>query len=281
MEKQEWDYVIRSKGKWFDFHGKELWEYRNLITMFVKRNLSTMYKQTILGPLWIVIHPLISTFMFTIVFGRIADISTDGIPDYVFYMAGNLLWSFFATSLQQISGTFTANATLFGKVYFPRLTVPISNVITQLVSFGLQFLIFIGMLGYVMAKGATVRPNLVALLIPVVLLLAGCLSVGLGVLISALTAKYHDLNVLVGFGIQLWMYASPVVYPASVVSQRYRQIYMWNPMAPLIETIRYGLFGAGEFSWISLLISAIEIMVIFVAGLLLFYRVERNFLDTV
>lgn len=281
MEKHEWSYVISSRTKWFDFHAQELWNYRNLITMFVKRNLSTMYKQTVLGPLWIIINPLISTLMFTIVFGKIADISTDGVPDYVFYMAGNILWSFFAASLQNVSSTFTSNAHLFGKVYFPRLTVPIANVLTQFVSFLLQFIIFAGILIYVIGKGAHVRPNFLIFMIPLLLLEAGVLSIGLGIFISALTAKYHDLNVLVGFGIQLWMYASPVVYPASVVSQRYRGIYMLNPMAPIIETLRCGVFGIGDFSWGYLGISLLETIVIFMIGMLAFNRVERTFLDTV
>lgn len=281
MEKQEWSFVISSQAKWFDFRLKELWEYRNLAIMFVKRNLTTMYKQTVLGPLWIIINPLLSTLMFTIVFGKIADISTDGVPDYVFYMAGNILWSFFAASLQKVSATFTSNATLFGKIYFPRLTVPIADVLTQFVSFLLQFIIFVGIVVYVIGKGAGVSPNFHLLLLPLLLLEAGILSIGLGIFISALTAKYHDLAVLVSFGIQLWMYASPVVYPASVVAERYRAIYMLNPMAPMIETLRYGVFGIGDFSWLYLGISIMETIVILLGGLLVFNRVERTFLDTV
>lgn len=281
MEKQKWDFEISSETKWFDFHLKELWQYRGLIVMFTKRNFTTMYKQTILGPLWIVIHPLISTLIFTIVFGRIADISTGGVPDYIFYMAGNILWSFFASSLQKTSVTFTGNAHLFGKVYFPRLAAPLSNVLTQLISFSLQFVIFLGFVGYAVTKDAGIHFNYHLLLLPLLLIEMGILSMGLGILISALTARYRDLVVLIEFGLQLWMYASPVVYPASIVPDRYRFIFMLNPMAPMIETFRYGFLGTGSFSWVWLGISFVESIVVLGVGLLLFNKVEKTFMDIV
>lgn len=281
MEKEEWSYVISSQTGWFNFQLKELWTYRNLVRMFVKRNISTMYKQTVLGPLWIVINPLLSTLVFTIVFGRIASIPTEGVPDYLFYMAGNILWIFFSTSLSKVSVTFTANAGIFGKVYFPRLAVPISTVLTNLISFSIQFLIFMGFLVYMLAKGADIHPNAYVLLLPLLLLEIGFLSIGFGILISALTAKYHDLAVLVSFGLQLWMYASPVVYPASVVPAKYEALYMLNPMAPILEAFRYGFLGTGNFSWVNLGISFVVTGGILFVGLLLFHRVERVFLDTV
>lgn len=281
MEKQKWSFEIGSRTRWFDFHLKELWEYRNLVLMFTKRNFTTMYKQTILGPLWIVLNPLISTLMFTIVFGKIANISTEGVPDYIFYMAGNIVWSFFASSLQKTSVTFTGNAHIFGKVYFPRLAVPISNVLTQVISFLLQFIIFLGFIGYAIIKGADIHLNYHLLLLPLLLMEIGILSVGFGILISALTAKYRDLVVLIGFGLQLWMYGSPVVYPASVVPEKYLAIFKLNPMAPIIETFRYAFLGTGSFSWEWLGISFMETLAVFGVGLVLFNKVEKTFMDIV
>lgn len=281
MEKNDWSFVITSRAGWFDFHLKELWEYRNLIWMFVKRNFATMYKQTILGPLWIIINPLLSTFMFTVVFGRIANIPTEGVPDYLFYMAGNILWIFFSASLSKISVTFTANAGIFGKVYFPRLTVPISTVFTEFTKFLIQFGIFLGFLIYMISQKADIHPNGYMLLFPFLLLEIGLLSIGLGILISALTAKYHDLAVLISFGLQLWMYGSPIVYAASVVPAKYEWIYMLNPIAPVVETFRYGFLGCGSFSWRYLGVSFAVVSVFLLAGLVLFNKVERVFLDTV
>lgn len=281
MEKQDWSFVITSKASWFDLHLKELWEYRNLVTMFVKRNFTTMYKQTILGPLWIIINPLLSTLVFVIVFGKIANIPTEGVPDYIFYMAGNILWIFFSSSLSKISTTFVTNANIFGKVYFPRLSVPISNVLTNLISYLIQFCIFLGFLFYMLIQNADIHPNIYLLLFPFLLLEVGLLSIGVGTLISALTAKYHDLAVLVSFGLQLWMYASPVVYPASVVPEQFRMLYMLNPMASILETFRYGFLGTGSFSWTYLGMGFIIILVLLFAGLVLFNRVEKVFLDTV
>lgn len=281
MEEQEWSYIISAKTGWLHFHLKELWEYRNLVAMFVKRNFTTMYKQTILGPLWIVINPLLSTMVFTIVFGKLADIPTEGVPPYLFYMAGNILWIFFSASLSKISVTFTANAGIFGKVYFPRLTVPVSVVLTNNISFLVQFFIFGGFLFYMISQNADVKPNAYAALLPLLLLEIGLLSIGTGTIISALTAKYRDLSVLVGFGLQLWMYASPVVYPSSVVPVSYEWLYMLNPMAPILEAFRYGFLGTGSFSWGYLWESWTVTLVILLLGMLLFNRVERIFLDTV
>lgn len=281
MEKQDWSFVITARAGWLDFRLKELWEYRNLVWMFVKRNFATMYKQTILGPLWIVINPLLSTFVLTIVFGRIANIPTAGVPDYLFYMSGNILWAFFSASLSKVSATLTGNAALFGKVYFPRLAVPLSNVLTNMFSFLIQFCIYLGFLFYMIAQHADIHPNAYALLFPLLLLELGLLAIGFGTMISALTAKYHDLAVLVSFGLQLWMYASPVVYPASVVPAKYEMLYMLNPVAPVLETFRYGFLGCGSISFAWLGVSFLVTGVVLFLGLLLFHRVERVFLDTV
>lgn len=277
----QWSNIIHSTAKWYDFHFRELWDYRNLIGMFVKRNFTTMYKQTILGPLWIIINPLLSSLVFTVVFGKLADIPTQGIPPYIFYMAGNILWILFSGALSKVALTFSSNASIFGKVYFPRLTVPISTVLTSLIQFFVQFSIFSAFLLYMITQHADIHPNVFMLLFPLLLLEIGMLVIGVGTLISALTAKYRDLNALIGFGLQLWMYASPVVYPASVVPGDYLWLYMLNPMAPILETFRYGFLGTGCFSWAALGMSwAVTLGILFV-GLLFFYRVERCFLDTV
>lgn len=281
MEKDQWSFVISDRVSWFDFHLKELWEYRNLITMFVKRNFATMYKQTILGPAWIVISPLLSTAMFTIVFGKIANLPTEGVPEFIFYMAANILWMFFSSSMQKVSFTFTGNAHIFGKVYFPRLSVPISNILTNLCNFLIQFAIFSGFLVYLVARGNDIHPNSYMLLTPFLLLELGLLALGLGILISALTAKYHDLSVLVSFGLQLWMYGSPVVYPVSMVPERFAGIFMLNPVAPVIETFRYAFLGSGSIPWMYLGISVLETLVLLLVGMIAFNKVERTFLDTV
>lgn len=280
-QKEEWSFEISAHAPWFDLHLKELWEYRGLIWMFVRRNFSTMYKQTILGPLWIFINPLLSTLTFTVVFGRIAHLPTQGVPDFIFYMSSNILWTLFASCLQKVSGTFVGNARLFGKVYFPRLSVPISNILTSFFIFLIQFGLYLVLLVYMMLRGNPIRPNALVLLVPMLWLEIGLLSLGLGTLISAITAKYHDLSVLVGFGLQLWMYASPVVYPVSMVPAEWRTAYLLNPMAPIIETFRAAFLGTGMVPWQFLLIGWVEILALLVLGLTVFGRVERTFLDTV
>ncbi|MDH7516255.1 MAG: ABC transporter permease [Bacteroidota bacterium] len=276
-----WDLVIRPRRKWFHLDLKELWRYRDLVFLFVRRDFVAQYKQTILGPLWFIIQPLLTTVMFTIVFGRIAKISTDGLPMVLFYMAGTICWTYFAECLNKTSMTFISHAGIFGKVYFPRLTVPVSIVLSNLIAFGLQFAFFLGFIGYYTAAGARVSMNAAVLLTPVLLLLMAALGLGLGIMVSAMTTRYRDLRFLVSFGVQLAMYATPVAYPLSVIPEKWKAVAVLNPMAPIIEAFRYGFLGAGAFRTDYLLLSAGMTMGILLLGIMLFSRVESTFMDTV
>lgn len=281
MQQENWTTIIKPKTGWFDINLKELIQYKDLIVMFVKRDFKTLYKQTILGPLWIIISPLLTTLMFTVVFGNIANISTDGVPQIVFYMLGTTVWTYFSTCLAKTSSTFTGNAAIFGKVYFPRLVTPISTVISGLINFGVQFLMFLGFMAYFMIKGSSIEPNLWILITPLLLLQLAALALGFGIIISSLTTKYRDLAVLVTFGIQLWMYATPVVYPASQISGKLKTLMMLNPVSPIVETFRYAFLGSGSIPWNYLGISFITTLVVLFAGVVLFSRVEKTFMDTV
>ena len=276
-----WTTIIKSKTGWFDIDLKELAQYKDLIAMFVKRDFKTLYKQTILGPLWIIISPLLTTLMYTVVFGNIANISTDEVPEIVFYMLGTTVWTYFSTCLTKTSSTFTDNSAIFGKVYFPRLVTPISTVISGLINFGVQFLMFLGFMIYFMIKGSTINPNLWVLITPLLLVQLAVLALGFGIIISSLTTKYRDLAVLVTFGVQLWMYATPVVYPASQISGRLKTLMMLNPVSPIVETFRYAFLGSGSIPWNYLGISVITTLVVLFAGVVLFSRVEKTFMDTV
>lgn len=277
----EWDLIIRPKTRWFDLHLEDLWRYRDLTMLFVWRDFVSQYKQTILGPLWHLITPLISTLIFTIVFNRVAGIPTDGLPPFLFYMCGLSAWNYFADCLNRTSGTFIANANIFGKVYFPRLTVPVSIVISNLVKFGIQFSFFVFFMIFFSLRRSTVYPNLYILLTPYLLLLMAALGLGAGIIVSSLTTRYRDLQVLVTFGVQLLMYATPIVYPLSSVPEKYRWILTINPMTPIIEVFRYAFLGNGTFSTASLLYSTCATLLILFLGILLFNRVERTFMDTV
>ena len=276
-----WTTIIKSKTGWFDIDLKELAQYKDLIAMFVKRDFKTLYKQTILGPLWIIISQLLTTLMYTVVFGNIANISTDEVPEIVFYMLGTTVWTYFSTCLTKTSSTFTDNSAIFGKVYFPRLVTPISTVISGLINFGVQFLMFLGFMIYFMIKGSTINPNLWVLITPLLLVQLAVLALGFGIIISSLTTKYRDLAVLVTFGVQLWMYATPVVYPASQISGRLKTLMMLNPVSPIVETFRYAFLGSGSIPWNYLGISVITTLVVLFAGVVLFSRVEKTFMDTV
>ena len=280
-EASGWDLVIEPPSGWFDLHFRELWRYRDLAGLFVRRDFVATYKQTILGPLWHVIQPLLTTLMFTVVFGRIAGLPTDGVPSFIFYMAGTTVWGYFANCLSRTSGTFLANAGIFGKVYFPRMVVPVSVVVSQLIAFSIQFCFFL--LFYVLfrARGAPLQPNLAVGLLPLLLLMMAGLGLGFGIIISSLTTKYRDLQVLVGFGVQLWMDATPVIYPLSTMNEKYRWILVANPMTAVVETFRYGFFGTGAFSAAYLAYSAVFTVVLLLAGMAVFNRVERTFMDTV
>lgn len=278
---ENWTTEIKPKTGWFDVNLKELFQYKDLITMFVKRDFKTLYKQTILGPLWIIINPLLTTIMFTIVFGNIANISTDGMPQIVFYMLGTTVWTYFSTCLTKTSATFTGNASIFGKVYFPRLVTPISVVVSGLINFTVQFVMFLGFMTYYYIIGAPVHPNIYILMTPLLLIQLALLSLGFGVIISSLTTKYRDLAILVTFGVQLWMYATPVVYPASQIGGKLKTLMMLNPVSPIVESFRYAFLGSGSIPWNFLGISVITTLVVLFIGVVLFSRVEKTFMDTV
>lgn len=281
MQGENWTTIIKPKTGWFDINLKELIQYKDLIVMFVKRDFKTMYKQTILGPLWIIINPLLTTLMFTVVFGNIANIPTDGMPQIVFYMLGTTVWTYFSSCLTKTSSTFTGNSAIFGKVYFPRLVTPISTVISGLINFGVQFLMFLGFMAYFMIKGSPIEPNLWILITPLLLVQLAALALGFGIIISSMTTKYRDLAVLVTFGVQLWMYATPVVYPASQIGGKLKTLMMLNPVSPIVESFRYAFLGSGSIPWNYLGISVVTTLVVLFAGVVLFSRVEKTFMDTV
>ena len=277
-----WDLVIRPKSGWFDLHLYDLWRYRDLISMFVWRDFVANFKQTILGPLWFIIQPLLTTLIFTVVFGNIAKLGTDGLPAILFYMSGIIGWNYFSDCLNSTSDTFIKNASIFGKVYFPRLAVPLSIVISSLLKYGIQLALFLAFFGYYYVSSATVRPNAVLLLTPFLILIMAGLGLGCGIIISSLTTKYRDLRFLVGFAVQLAMYATPVIYPLSKLQgSRFLWLVLLNPMTPVIETFRYGFLGAGTFRPEYLALSAgLTALVLFI-GVLLFTHIEKTFMDTV
>lgn len=273
--------VVSAKRGLFNLNLKELWKYRDLVILFVKRDLKNVYKQTVLGPLWIVINPFLSTFVFTVIFGIIANISTDGIPQFLFYMSGNILWSFFSSCFNRASSTFLSNARIFGKVYFPRFVMPLSGIIYNSITFLVQFVMFVILVAVYALTGANVHPNLIVLALPILLIHIAFLGTGTGLIISSLTTKYRDLNVLVSFGLTLWMYLTPVVYPVSQIPESFRFIMLLNPVAPIVETFRYAFLGSGSFEWFFLLISAAFTAVLLILGMIVFNQVEKNFIDTV
>ena len=275
--------VIHFDTGWFDVDLEELWRYRDLIVMFVKRNFTVMYKQTILGPLWIILNPLITTVLFNVVFGGIAGLSTDGTPSFLFYMAGNTVWTFFASCINGTANTFVANSQVFGKVYFPRLTTPISQVLTSLINFFIQFVMYILFWVYFAVTGSGVHLTAWAFAVPLVVLEVMLLGLGVGIIVSALTTKYRDLAIAVSFGVQLWMYISPVVYPLSSLeeSPRLQMLMRLNPMTAPIEVFRMGTLGTGTVEVGSLIYSLIVTAAALVLGVVLFSRIEKTFMDTV
>jgi lipopolysaccharide transport system permease protein len=278
---EKWDLILQPKTRWFDVHLQDLWRCRDMISLFVKRDFVTFYKQTALGPLWYIIQPLFTTIVFTVIFGKVARISTDGVPPFLFYLAGNVSWGYFASCLNETSNTFVKNAGIFGKVYFPRLTVPVSVVIINLVKFGIQLALFLGFYIYFIARGSPVRPTFLILLLPVLILQMAVLSLGFGILVSSLTTKYRDMIFVMTFAIQLWMYASSVVIPASSIPQKYLPVYMLNPMASVIELFRCAFLGRGVVDAVYVGISWVVTLVILFGGIILFGRVEKGFMDTV
>ncbi len=280
---EDFSVEIRPKNGLLDIDFKELWRYRDLWWLFVKRNIVTVYKQTVLGPLWYVIQPLITTVMYMIVFGGIAQISTDGLPQPLFYLAGITIWQYFSSCLTSTSNTFLANAGLFGKVYFPRLISPLVDVTSNLVRFGIQLgLFFVVYLYYVIFTDVNVHPNIYGLLFPVLIILLAGLALGFGLVFSSLTTKYRDLQFLLSFFVSLWMYATPVIYPLSTITNpKLRLIMSLNPLTGITEAFKYGMLGVGQFSWSMLGYSAAFMVVLVFLGIVIFNRVQRSFMDTV
>ena len=281
MEK-EWTMIIRPQEKLWKINLKEVWTYRDLITLFVKRNIVVQYKQTILGPLWYLIQPILTVIMNMVVFGGIAHMSTDGIPQALFYMAGNVCWFYFSDCLNQTSNTFVANQGMFGKVYFPRMVVPISTVMSNLLRFGIQLLLFIAFWIYFFVSGSDIHLTWAILLVPVLIVMLAGLGLGFGILISSMTTKYRDLTILFTFVVQLWMYATPIVYPMSMVTnETLHTIIMLNPMTSIIEAFKYATLGQGYFSWGALGYSFAFMSILMLWGIIIFNKVQRSFMDTV
>lgn len=281
VDDKQWDMIIRPKTGLFDIDLRELWSYRDLIGMFVKRDFVSLYKQTILGPLWYIIQPLFTTLVFTIIFGRVAKIPTDGLPPFLFYMAGNVMWSYFATTLIATAGTFNTNARIFGKVYFPRLTVPVATVIVNLLQFLIQFCLFFGFYIYFIAKGAPIFPTFAVVGLPILLLQMALLSFGLGILLSSITTKYKDLKFAMAFLIQLWMYGTPVVYPLSQIPEWLLPYYVLNPMVAIVESFRYAFLGTSVIQIQHICLSWIVTLALLFVGVLIFSKIEKTFMDTV
>lgn len=274
--------VIRPKRSLLDLRLKEVWNYRDLLYMFVRRDFVAGYKQTILGPLWFFIQPILTTVMFTFVFGKIAQISTDGQPKVLFYLAGLTIWNYFSECFNRTSNVFVSNAGIFGKVYFPRLITPLAIITSGLLKFGVQFILFLFFfLYYFLTMPETVKPGMAILLVPVLVLMMAFFAIGVGMIVSALTTKYRDLTMLVSFGVTLLMYATPIIYPVNSIPAAYKRFVLLNPFAPIVETFRYAFLGSGEFSWMHLGYSFVCMLVLLVLGILVFNRVERTFMDTV
>lgn len=278
---ETWDLEIKPHDNLFNLHLKDVWRYRDLLLLLVRRDFVSFYKQTIFGPLWFFIQPIFTTLIFTLIFSRLAGISTAGAPPVLFYLSATIAWNYFSECLTKTSTVFRDNASIFGKVYFPRLIMPLSIIISNLVKFAVQFLLFIIAMVYYYLKGAAVHPNIYVFLFPVIIVLMALLGLGLGLIITAMTTKYRDLAFLVTFGVQLLMYASPVIYPLSAAPEGFRQLIILNPLSGLIETFRYGFLDAGQFYPGAFLYSILFTLSVFVIGLLVFNKVEKNFVDTV
>jgi lipopolysaccharide transport system permease protein len=278
---ENWTMVIRPQRSLLDLRLGELWHYKDLVMLFVRRDFVSVYKQTILGPLWYLIQPLLTTITFTIIFGNFAKLPTDGLPQFLFYMSGTVIWTYFASCLTKTSETFVSNANLFGKVYFPRLAVPVSILISNLIAFVIQFALFLVFMAYFALTGSIIQPNAWILFTPVLVLMMAGLGLGFGIIISSLTTKYRDLRFLVQFGVQLLMYATPVIYPVSSVPERFQWLILANPMTPIVETFRFAFLGAGTVDLFQLLYSFGFMLAVVFVGSIIFNRVEQTFMDTV
>lgn len=277
----EWTKVIEPQHGLLHIDWAEIWRYRDLIYLLVKRDFTAQYKQTVLGPLWFLIQPVLSSSVFTIIFSQIAGLSTDEVPPFLFYMCGLVAWGYFADCLNKSAGTFNTNASIFSKVYFPRLTVPIANAITNLMTFGIQLGLFLVIWAVLMARGAPIHPQMAIIFVPLLLLQMALLGIGVGCFISSYTTRYKDFSLLVGFGVQLWMYASCVFFPLSSVPENYRWLLVLNPMVPLIEGFRYAFLGAGIVERWQLGVGFAVSCLIFFVGVMIFRRTERTFADTI
>ena len=279
--KENWTTIIKPRNKLFTLNLIDLWDYRDLVKMFIHRDFVTFYKQTILGPLWFIIQPLFTSGMFTLIFGKVANISTDEVPKLLFYMAGVINWSYFADSLTKTSDTFIGNANIFGKVYFPRLTVPLANVITGMIKYTIQYILFIIVFFIYLSKGAAINPTWLIVFTPLLVLQMALLSFGFGIWISSVTTKYRDLKFVLPFFIQLWMYATPVIYPLSLVSDKFKMLVSINPMVPIIELFKKAYLGVGTVDLKYTVISIVVTLVVLFSGIIVFNKMEKNFMDTV
>ena len=280
--KEKRPFVITPRQKLWSVDVGEIWRYRDLIQLFVKRNIIVQYKQTVLGPLWYLIQPVLTVIMNMVVFGNIAKMSTDGVPQVLFYMAGNICWFYFADCLNNTSNTFIANQNMFGKVYFPRMVVPIATVLSNLLRFGIQLGLFIVIYLYFLFTGSDIHLTWAIVLVPLFVVMLAGLGLGFGILVSSMTTKYRDLSILFTFVVQLWMYVTPIVYPISMVSYGlFRTLILINPMTSIIEAFKYATLGQGYFSWGALSYSFVFMGVLLVFGVVIFNKVQRSFMDTV
>jgi homopolymeric O-antigen transport system permease protein len=277
----DWDLVIRPQRPWWDLRLGEVWRYRDLIGLWVRREFVAFYKQTVLGPIWHIIPAIVSSIVYTIIFTGVAKISTDGVPPYLFYMAGTTIWIFFSGCITSTSSTFAANAGIFGKIYFPRMCMPIASVISQMVAFGVRLAVFLVFWLYFLLSGSQVFPNLWILLLPVLVLVVAGMGMGFGIIISALTTKYRDLQQLLGVGLQLVMYASPIFYPFSSVPENWRWLLLVNPLTPVIEIFRFAFLGTSALEPVYLLYSVGFMVVVLIIGFMVFNKAESNFMDTI
>jgi lipopolysaccharide transport system permease protein len=280
-ETPEWDLVIQPQSSLFSLNLRDVWRYRDLLVMFVKRDFVSFYKQTILGPLWFFIQPLFTTIVFTFIFGNLAGLSTDGLPQPLFYMAGITAWNYFADCLTKTATVFRDNANIFGKVYFPRLIMPLSIVVSNLVRFGVQMLLFFAMMVYHYFQGAHFQITWAIVLFPILVLLMALLGLGLGLIVTALTTKYRDLAFLITFGVQLMMYATTVIYPLSSAPAKYHTIVTLNPMTGIIEAFRYGFLGKGIITWHTLGYAVVFTLISVLLGVVIFNKTEKTFVDTI
>lgn len=278
---QNWTEEIKSQDSLFSINFTELWHYRDLLLMLLKRDFITFYKQTILGPIWFFVQPIMTSLIYVVLFGQVAKLSTDGLPQLAFYLAGITIWNYFADSLTKTSSVFTTNASIFGKVYFPRLIMPLSIVFSGLLKFGIQFGLFIAVVLYYTFVENMIQPNLWVLATPLLIILMAAFALGLGMIFSSMTTKYKDLSFLLTFGIQLYMYATPVVYPVSAMPEKYQWLVKANPLTGIFECFRYGYLGAGSFTPSSLIFSTITITILLSIGIVIFNKVEKSFMDTV